>query len=557
MKRLFLLLLTIFFAHTLQAQNSKNYALFFAVNEYSDGQLNDLQNPIKNAKDLAAELEEKYGFQAKVFENPTRSIIERNLRQYKRDFENGTLSKDAQLLIYFTGHGDFDEDFKQGYFIPSDGKTSDLQASSILYESWRNFINNLNCKHILVAIDACYSGTFDKQIAMRSRRFERPNELGEKEKMLLEHSKRKTRLYLCSGAKEKTPDRSFFAKRFLEALRNNQKDILTAGNIFYTYMDKVQPKPVFGEFGDDEASSSFIFLSDGNTISRPSLEIEKRPKQKTTETIVEPRQSAIEQKDENTDFGMATEEVTKILVDEVLRVTGHSQNFRLVPNYYTPKVAAGFNGTQRILNYNPEFIRQIYLEDNPQWIELYWLLHEMGHHVEEHLAYQIGSDLNAESAADLYAGYAMKQMEASPQDMQTTLNQIKLSFNYNYPISREAAFKQGYNGTTTSNTSTTTRVNLVYVGNTAIPHTANTRITIGDKTIQPNGNYFSIEGLAPGMHNYYISGNVYAKNMYGVNQTYALTGSGQINVLPNNGSTYYIYFAQNNMGQYYFYLAEY
>ena len=69
-------------------------------------------------------------------------------------------------------------------------------------------INNIPCDHILLAIDACYSGTFDEQIALsRGKIGFRPGEtISSRDLMIQRMLKHKSRLYLTSGGKERTPD---------------------------------------------------------------------------------------------------------------------------------------------------------------------------------------------------------------------------------------------------------------------------------------------------------------------------------------------------------------
>ena len=258
MKVIILTISTICYIHV-YAQ--KDYALFFAANEYEH--FDDLTNPIKNARDLAKVLIERYDFQVEIVENPNRSMVRQKLIDYSNDFKNGHKNNDGQLFLFFSGHGDYSEEFNNGYWVPVDGKSEDLSASAILYSEWRPFINNINCKHILVAIDACYSGTFDPFIAgMRGKDFSRPNSLDKKEQILKDHKSLKTRLFMASGAKIKTPDRSDFAKQLLGGLRlgASRFGLLSIHEINVLHIQNARPKPVFSAFGDDEAGSNFLFV---------------------------------------------------------------------------------------------------------------------------------------------------------------------------------------------------------------------------------------------------------------------------------------------------------
>ncbi len=78
--------------------------------------------------------------------------------------------------------------------------------------------------------------------------------------------KYKTRLYLTSGGKEYVPDgrpgfHSPFARRFIESLRHygGADGVLTTSEIMQ-FVEKVNPQPRFGEFGNNEPGSDFILV---------------------------------------------------------------------------------------------------------------------------------------------------------------------------------------------------------------------------------------------------------------------------------------------------------
>ena len=95
-------------------RNGKDLALFFAVENYDHW--SQLYNPIDDAEEIAQDLEELYGFETEVIKNPSRNRIYDKLDAYQRK----AYAKDAQLLIFFSGHGDFIEGKGEGFFIPRD-----------------------------------------------------------------------------------------------------------------------------------------------------------------------------------------------------------------------------------------------------------------------------------------------------------------------------------------------------------------------------------------------------------------------------------------------------
>ncbi|MCB9294092.1 MAG: caspase family protein [Lewinellaceae bacterium] len=77
----------------------KDYALFFANDDYrSHPDFGNLKNPVKDARVIARELKEMYGFEeAPVYENYSRGQIYQVLEQWqKRSFP-----ADGQLFIFF------------------------------------------------------------------------------------------------------------------------------------------------------------------------------------------------------------------------------------------------------------------------------------------------------------------------------------------------------------------------------------------------------------------------------------------------------------------------
>ncbi|MFZ4428511.1 MAG: caspase family protein, partial [Saprospiraceae bacterium] len=246
----------------------KDYALFFAVSDYSNAgpYFGNLRNPIKDAKDIEKELKDIYGFETMVYENPTRETIEKVMEQWQEKAKQ--LPPDAQLFIFFSGHGTFKELNKKGYFVPflKPGTKPDFSAYLDLTDIG-NMVSGIPCNHTLLAIDACYSGTLDVEIAFRGEQFKRPGAGGtaERDGIVMQQLRNPSRLLLTSGGKERTPDgtiNSPFSTAILRGLRN----AYTTGDGLLTYadllaqMDRVSPKPHIGELPGHQ-SGGFVFVS--------------------------------------------------------------------------------------------------------------------------------------------------------------------------------------------------------------------------------------------------------------------------------------------------------
>lgn len=254
-------------------RKGKDFALFFAVKDYDEWA--DLRNPILDAKTIAEELEKEYDFQTEIIENPNRNTIYDVLERYqKMNFAN-----DGQLLIFFTGHGEFIDSKSEGYFIPKDGKIRDRYADSYVpLNRIKNIVNNINCNHVLLAIDACYSGTINENIALgKGKLGQRPGEKNTEgiQDFIRRTLQHKTRLYLTSGGKERTPDGkdySPFTKQFLEGLRDYwQNDGIVTFEELLAKLIMAEPRPRFGEFGHHEPGGNFLFVSNSKSTSNVGL----------------------------------------------------------------------------------------------------------------------------------------------------------------------------------------------------------------------------------------------------------------------------------------------
>jgi hypothetical protein len=236
----------------------KDVALLFATDKYD--YWTDLVNPIDDVHAIGKELKEKYGFQVEIVENPNVENIWTKLREYnERKF-----SPQDQLFIFFAGHGHFDETFGEGFIVAKNSLENDLTRNTyISHNRLRGVINNIQCNHILLAMDVCFGGTLDPVIA-RSRG-SLTNEASTNEILARKWSHR-TRKYLTSGGKEYVSDgiqgkHSPFSAKLIESFRTmgGSDYILTLTEI-HAELEKLKQLPRFGSFGDDEPLSDFVFV---------------------------------------------------------------------------------------------------------------------------------------------------------------------------------------------------------------------------------------------------------------------------------------------------------
>ena len=246
------------------ARAKKDYALFFAVRDYAEWP--DLKNPIADAEAVAADLRQFYKFETEVVRNPTRNQILDKLAEYRAKLYDD----DAQLLVFFSGHGYFDENLKNGYFVPQNGRVMDAYNDTYLsHLELRRQLTSIPCHHILYIVDACFSGTVDDNLALKGGRGNARAGTGDPgpspQSLIRDRLTHQSRYFLTSGGKERTADgadHSPFTKKLLEGLRR-----LNAAGSFFSFEELYQeymaampaPTPRAGKFEGHEGGD-FLFI---------------------------------------------------------------------------------------------------------------------------------------------------------------------------------------------------------------------------------------------------------------------------------------------------------
>ncbi len=249
----------------------KNYVLLFASDKYDNWPA--LTNPVPDAQAIAKVLADDYGFVPEVVTNPSRNDILTALKKYqKMHFDNGD-----QLLIFFAGHGSYDEDDRQGYIVARDTKSESEDTNRLTYESYDDLqakIDAIPVKHLLLVLDACFGGAFDKHIGDVHMRGDGEYSDAQLPELFANKVDSTTRKYLTSGGKTYVPDgapgkHSPFVRNLLFALASGggDKGYLTFANIL-AGVEATKPEPYAGDWGESDPGSDFFFISKNLPSSR-------------------------------------------------------------------------------------------------------------------------------------------------------------------------------------------------------------------------------------------------------------------------------------------------
>lgn len=216
--------------------NDRYYALLIGVDNYQDYGISDLAKPIIDAKKVRSVLTEKYGFAASdvfLLSDPDRekfySVVE-NIGNVIRQGDN--------LLIFYAGHGYWDERYDAGYWLLSDAIPTN-RSSWLSNNELKTLLNGLNTRHTLVIADACYSGSL-----IKSRDLDFNVEL---QSLYLA----KSRKAMTSGSLKTVPDESVFLYYLIKRLEENDKKFLRAEYLFNSLRDEVmlntENTPLYGD----------------------------------------------------------------------------------------------------------------------------------------------------------------------------------------------------------------------------------------------------------------------------------------------------------------------
>ena len=243
----------------------KDFALFFATDEYKgkkdrNGDWMYLPTPIKDAEAIAKNLRDNYGFTTKIFKNLPKRVLLQTLYAYSENFEGTQYAPGSQLLIFFSGHGYYRPDAKTGYLITldTDGPEIDpMMISAIEHKKLSQEIDLIACDRILVLMDTCYSGTFDrdfdpsKSIALKGPLLDAKSSLSQKISMRLELGARWC--LTASGveyvsARQDAGEHSPFAAAFLNALntRGGEDSLLMLDEI-WKEIEKSKDDPIYDQ----------------------------------------------------------------------------------------------------------------------------------------------------------------------------------------------------------------------------------------------------------------------------------------------------------------------
>ena len=205
-----------------------------------------LQHPVTDARAIKEILAEKYyidQFDELYDADATKAAIFRLL-----DHLASSTHPEDSVLIYYAGHGYFDENSSTSFWAPVDGgKDRFEQKNWIASAQLRGYISKMKARHVLLISDSCFAG----DILDTSR--------GTEPVIDAEYYRnayaRVSRQVLTSGASENVSDISSFSRQLELALEGNTQPCIDPLTLFSQIrLGVTGSNPLYGSLKDSRAT---------------------------------------------------------------------------------------------------------------------------------------------------------------------------------------------------------------------------------------------------------------------------------------------------------------
>jgi hypothetical protein len=230
------------------------YALVIAVQDYQNPGVTTLQFPVQDAQNLVSILTTSYSFapgNITFLKNPTRIAM---IQAF--DKIAGKLTAEDNLLVFYAGHGYWDEQLKQGFWLPVDASQSS-RSEWISNGTVRDYVAGVAAKHTFVISDACFSGGI----------FKTKDAFPAVSGTARELYRLPSRKAMTSGALKEVPDKSVFIQYLIKRLKENKETLLTSEALFISLRAAVvnntpsRQAPLFGEIRETgDEGGDFVFV---------------------------------------------------------------------------------------------------------------------------------------------------------------------------------------------------------------------------------------------------------------------------------------------------------
>lgn len=228
------------------------YGLIIGINDYKDPSLLDLDHPVNDATLVYSTLIGNYTFSPEnvtLLKNPGRAEIIQAL-----DALSQNLTKNDNLLIFYAGHGIWDDKKETGFWLPADAEKSS-SVNWIRNSTIQDYVDDIQTHHTLLISDACFAGSIFKTRGAFQDASVAINKL----------YAATSRKAMTSGNLKQVPDKSVFLEFLVKRLYENEKKYISTSELFNSFREAVlnnSPNiPLYGVIQDTgDEGGDFIFI---------------------------------------------------------------------------------------------------------------------------------------------------------------------------------------------------------------------------------------------------------------------------------------------------------
>ena len=146
-----------------QTRYDRQFSIIIGIDDYSieKNSIDKLEYAVNDATDVRNILRDEYGFSTEHYQfltnaQATRQAIEDSITKWlPAQLPTGRDS----LLFFFSGHGLIDQESNEGFLVASDSRNDAARKNCVVVSYLVRLLENIPCKHKLVVLDSCYSGT--------------------------------------------------------------------------------------------------------------------------------------------------------------------------------------------------------------------------------------------------------------------------------------------------------------------------------------------------------------------------------------------------------------
>ena len=229
----------------------KFYALIIGNNDYQDPEIPSLDEPVSDATKLFDVLTTRYTFEKSNVTFLKNATYVQMIQAF--DDLSNRITKNDNLLVFYAGHGWWNELKNLGFWLPIDAKKSNT-AFWIPNSRISDYMSSIKSKHTLLIADACFSGSIFKTRGLIDAKpsINKLYELPSKKAM-------------TSGTLKEVPDKSVFLQYLVQRLTDNSERYISSDMLFASFREAVlnnsPTEPQYGTIqnaGDE--GGEFIFI---------------------------------------------------------------------------------------------------------------------------------------------------------------------------------------------------------------------------------------------------------------------------------------------------------